>query len=676
MLIITKLIVVFLTISLIPLFIFAFIIYLQTEQYIKKETLDKLDAIASIQKNRIQTMLDQNIEKLVMFTNRIQLKEDLDQYDKQKSIQSQQFINNLLDSAKSQIPSFKDITILDANGIVVASTNKEIGSNQSKEEYFLKGRNHNDVTILFKDGENPNIIREYLTGPLMLNGKTIGVAVIESDSASNFFTALENREGLGQTGESYVSEKDKNGNALLISQIRNIPNAPLNFIVSKNEIDSPIIQATVLKKENILTDTSDYKGDPVLSATRYIKTADWGLVVKIDKKEAFASLADLKYLIIVTGTVISFLIIIASLVLGKSITKPIIKLRNEAKEIADGNLDIRLKEIDNFSLSKDKVSDSKDEIKDLALQFDKMRQNIKSTNTNLHELVYQKTKDLEKVVEELKEKEIHLVEANEKLQHLDRLKNDFINIAAHELRTPTQAILTFADLLSSYPDKKEIIEIIQRNARRLKRLIRDILDVTKIESQQLVLRKEFFNITDLVYFIVEEYKEQMKKSQLVKNISLYYEPPKEKDLFIYADKERIIQVISNLLDNSIKFIETNGSIYMSIKKISKDKNIKYSNESDKDQVTISIRDTGIGILEEIYPKLFTKFATKSITGTGLGLYISKSIIEAHDGQIWAENNGKGKGAKFSLSLPLSERKNIHEIVEPKNEKNDNKNFSC
>jgi signal transduction histidine kinase len=666
MLITTKLIVVFLTISLIPLFIFAFIIYLQTEQYIKKETLDKLDAIASIQKNRVQTMLDQNIERLIMFTNRIQLKDELDQYNKQKSIQSQQFINNLLDSAKSDIPSFKDISILDTNGIVVASTNKEIGSNQSKEEYFLNGINHNDVTIIFKDKASPNTIREYLTGPLVLNGKTIGVAAIESDSASNFFTAFQNNEGLGQTGEFYVAEKDKNGDALLISPLRNISDTSLNFKVSKNETDSPIIQATILKKEKIITDAQDYRGEPVLSATRYIKAADWGLVVKIDKKEAFASLDNLKYLIIFTGTIISFLIIIASLVLGKSITKPIINLRNASKEIANGNLDVKLKEIDNFTLSKNTGGESKDEIKDLAFQFDKMRQNIRSTNTNLQELIHQKTKDLEKVVEELKEKEIHLIEANKKLQLLDKLKNDFINIAAHELRTPTQAILTFADLLPSYPDKKEIIETIQRNARRLKRLIRDILDVTKIESQKLVLRKEIFNVTDLVYSIIEEYREQIKKSPLSKNIKFYFLFPNEKDLFVYADKERITQVISNLLDNSIKFIEDEGSIYISIKKISRSERIKYITDLNReDQVIISIRDTGTGILEEIYPKLFTKFATKSITGTGLGLYISKSIIEAHGGQIWAENNDKDKGAKFSLKLPLIERENIREIVESK-----------
>jgi signal transduction histidine kinase len=660
MLITTKLIVVFLTISLIPLFIFASIIYAQTEQQVKKETLSKLDVIATIQKNRVQNMLDQNFERLIMFTNRVQLKVELDQFNKQNSIQSQQFIIELLDSAKSEIKSIKDISILDTNGKVVASTDKaELGSTKSKEEFFLNGLKHNDVTIIFKDKENPNTIKEYLTGPLVLNGRIIGVAAIESDATNNFFTTIQNYEGLGQTIEFIMAKKDRNGDAILVNPSRFVSNAPLNFKVSQNELDKPIIQATILKKEHIITDTVDYRGEPVLAATRYLEGVDWGLVIKIDKKEAFASLDNLKYLIIITGTIISILIIIASLIIGKSITYPIIKLRNAAKEIANGNLDVKITGMINPNLSKNKYEDNNDEIKDLAFQFDKMRQNIKHTNTNLQELIHQKTKDLEKAIEDLKEKEKHLMEANESLQLLDKVKNDFINIAAHELRTPTQAILVFADLLTSRQDKKEVIDAIQRNARRLKRLISNILDVTKIESQRLILRKETITITDLVSSVIEEYKEHVKKFSLTKKIEFYYDFSEEKALFVYADKERITQVISNLLDNAIKFIEDEGSIHLAIKIERNEENQKeMKNEGDnKELVIISIKDTGIGIPEEIFPRLFTKFATKSITGTGLGLYISKSIIEAHGGIILAENNKDGRGATFSFSLPLNKKEN-------------------
>ncbi|MEJ7642088.1 MAG: ATP-binding protein [Candidatus Nitrosocosmicus sp.] len=666
MLITTKLVVVFLSVSLIPLFIFALITYLQMEQHIKKESLAKLDALASIQKNRVQNMLDQNAERLTMFTNRIQLKVELENYNKQNSSGSLQFITSLLDSAKSEINSFKDISILDVSGKVVGSTDKaEIGSNKSNQEFFQKGLKHDDASVIFKDPKNPNAIREYLAGPLILDGNTIGVAAIESDATNNFFTSSQNYDGLGQTREFNVAIRDKNGDALLISPLRFVSDAPLNFKVSKNEVHAPIVQSTILKREKILTDTLDYRGEPVLAATRYIDSADWGIVLKIDKKEAFASIDNLRYLIIPAVTIISVLIVVSSIVVGKSVSKPIIKLRNAAKEISNGNLiDAKSKETDYYELSSNYNNKEKnrhnDEIKDLAFQFDKMRQNIEYANTNLQEIVKQKTKNLEKAIDDLSQKEKHLKASNEKLYHLDKIKNEFINIAAHELRTPTQAILAFADLLDFYPDKQEVIVRIQRNARRLNRLISDILDVTKIESQRLTLRKEVLNITDLVFSIAEEYKEQLKKLPITKDIEFICLLPKEKDEFLVcADKERITQVISNLLENAVKFIEKTGSISITIRKGSNGE--KDNKGNGDDEVIIDIKDTGIGIHDEIFPRLFTKFTTKSTTGTGLGLYISKSIIEAHGGKICAGNNKYEKGATFTISLPLSKKGNLNNL---------------
>ncbi len=471
---------------------------------------------------------------------------------------------------------------------------------------------------------------------------------------------------MGQTGKFYVAKRDKNGDALLISSLRFVSDAPLNFKVSKNEVHTPIIQATILKKEKILTDTLDYRGEPVLAATRYIDSADWGIVLKIDQKEAFASLDNLRYLIISAVTIISVLIVVSSIVVGKSVSKPIIKLRNAAKEISNDNLaDAKLKETDDYELPSNcnikEKNRRNDEIKDLAFQFDKMRQNMEYTNTHLQEIVKQKTKDLEKAIGDLSQKEKHLKANNEKLYHLDKLKNEFINIAAHELRTPTQAILAFADLLEFYPDKQEVIVRIQRNARRLNRLISDILDVTKIESQRLILRKEVLNITDLILSIAEEYKEQLKKLPVTKDIEFVYLFPKEKGgLFVCADKERMTQVISNLLDNAVKFIEKTGSIYITIRKGSNGE--KDNKGNGDDEVIIDIKDTGTGIHDEIFPRLFTKFTTKSTTGTGLGLYISKSIIEAHGGKIGAVNNKDEKGATFTISLPLSKKGNPNNLV--------------
>jgi two-component system, OmpR family, sensor histidine kinase VicK len=230
---------------------------------------------------------------------------------------------------------------------------------------------------------------------------------------------------------------------------------------------------------------------------------------------------------------------------------------------------------------------------------------------------------------------------NEELKKAYRMQREFINIASHELRTPVQAILGMSGMLRNYPEKEdEIIEVIRRNAKRLQTLIDDILDVTRIESQTFQLKKERFNIYDLLSDVIKDFTERIKSDS--KNIKLVYDqkdttrPP----IIVEADNGRITQVLSNILNNALKFT-SDGHIIV---------NAHESN--NRKEVTVSITDTGSGINEDIFAKLFSKFATKSFSGTGLGLYISKSIVEAHDGRIWAENNKDKVGATFMFTLPV------------------------
>jgi two-component system, OmpR family, sensor histidine kinase VicK len=234
----------------------------------------------------------------------------------------------------------------------------------------------------------------------------------------------------------------------------------------------------------------------------------------------------------------------------------------------------------------------------------------------------------------------------EQLKAHDKLQKEFINIAAHELRTPIQPILGLAEVLSSKKGSieqyNELIDAIIRNARRLQRLTEDILDVTRIESNLLTLNKQQFNLKDIITNTINDII--VKKDFKSKNIQLLYEP---KDIFVEADRSRLTQVISNLLSNSVKFT-IKGTIKITTK-IKDDKN-----------VILSIKDTGSGINSEIFPRLFSKFATKSDIGTGLGLFITKSIVEAHGGKISAENNAEGKGATFVLVLPVINLKMNHQ----------------
>jgi signal transduction histidine kinase len=268
-------------------------------------------------------------------------------------------------------------------------------------------------------------------------------------------------------------------------------------------------------------------------------------------------------------------------------------------------------------------------------------------NKRLEITVNTRTADLKRTTDSLEELNNQLSAANEQLKVHDKMQREFINIASHEIKTPTQALLGYSEILQRHPEKREqISEAIYRNANRLQRLTNDILDVTRIESQTLKLKKEQFNLRDLIFTIVEDLKNDIQKKG--SNIRLLYEP--YNNLLVEADKGRITQVISNLLNNAIKFTnEDSRTIFIDVSTKQ-----QIHNNSIGKKVIVSIRDNGAGIDRDILPRLFTKFASKSeIGGTGLGLFISKSIVEAHGGEIWAENNLDGKGATFYFSIPVS-----------------------
>jgi signal transduction histidine kinase len=276
-------------------------------------------------------------------------------------------------------------------------------------------------------------------------------------------------------------------------------------------------------------------------------------------------------------------------------------------------------------------------------------------------LVFSWNKRLETTV---RARTAELALANEQLKVHDKMQREFINIASHEMKTPTQAILGYSKLIQRHPEKREeMIQAISRNATRLQSLTSDILDVTRIESRSLRLNLERFNLNEVISDVVADYRSEIEKSNSdIELLYNHYGGNKNNPLFIEGDRGRITQVISNLVSNAIKFTKKGGSVL-----ITEEERIVVDN-GNSNQVMISIKDNGQGIDPEIYPRLFSKFAAKSETGTGLGLFISKSIIEAHGGKIWAKNNNDGKkGATFAFSLSLSK----HQKQDPSSNESNN-----
>ena len=268
---------------------------------------------------------------------------------------------------------------------------------------------------------------------------------------------------------------------------------------------------------------------------------------------------------------------------------------------------------------------------------------ILSWNKRLEGAVKSRTTQLKTTNESLIESNSLLASANKQLEIHDNMQKEFINVAAHELRTPIMPILGEAELIEndisdneSARISREQISSIIRNAKRLDRLAADILDVTNIEGKSLKLNKTTFDINEILSQLVTEYSRQIEKDVAKnKKIKISYEPLR---VMIFADNYRITQVISNIINNAIKF--TDQGI------------ITIIGNADSAELTIKISDTGKGIDNEIINRLFDKFVSRSEQGTGLGLFISKNIIEAHGGRIMGFNNENGIGATFVIVLPL------------------------
>jgi signal transduction histidine kinase len=272
-------------------------------------------------------------------------------------------------------------------------------------------------------------------------------------------------------------------------------------------------------------------------------------------------------------------------------------------------------------------------------------------------------------------------EMYEQLKVSEKMQKEFINIAAHELRAPIHPLLLSSGSLEESMPNEERVSIIARNARRLQTLANDILDVTRIESSSLTLRREQVDINNIILCAINEIKTRFVNAK--KNVKILYKslPPRNSDhrdndndiIFVEADKMRLSQVITNLLSNALKFTQE-GTISITVEKKQEavaDKDKEKDNENNnhngtsnasggavvvgsgsQEQIIVRIKDTGKGIDSEIFPRLFTKFATKSFEGTGLGLFIAKNIVEAHGGKIWAQNNPGSIGATFAFSLPI------------------------
>jgi signal transduction histidine kinase len=522
--------------------------------------------------------------------------------------------------------AYASISIYNASGIKIGDTRSiDIGVNDSREPFYknaINGTYYHDSVPIYSRSLSQHVI--HFSGPLynVYNNETVGVMVLK-------FPLNKINEIMLEAGGTISSDADielVSDDGLLIYSNYD-PKSVLQKKVTGLKILDKLQNSTNRVESEI--ETGDNGGGEVMD-TIFIgikepgfldyKGNNWSLILGISTEDAFESVALLRNQFIVVAVIILSISTFLVFMFARGISRPIIKLRDVTNEVSKGNLGTEV----------DTQKSGGDELTQLSTSLENMRKTI-----------------LARTDEALR--------ANEELKLKDKLKDEFINVAAHELRTPIQPILGLCEVLRSKlrkggirgpssEEEEQLLDIIVKNAKRLRGVAQEILDVTRIESKGFDLNLESFDLVALLFNIVTDTREQISK--LERNISIRFEFEGKPELgtdtiLVNADKDKIAQVISNLIGNALKFTEE-GSI-----------SVKVSINKDSSEATISIKDTGQGIDPSIVPHLFTKFSSKSFEGIGLGLYIAKSIVQAHGGRIWAENNPDGMGAMFLFTLPIS-----------------------
>lgn len=380
--IIQKLLLVFLGLALLPVLLVGGIFYLEAQQATKLQGREKIEYIAAIQYNRTIDVITQNQERLSAFISRLQLRNVVDRYNKQKRAQDLVLLDQVVRDAREGTKSFKDISIADPDGRILVSTRPgTAGNNISGEDYFHIGKVRQDVSstvVRLFNGE----IRLYLVGPLTLEEKVVGVAIIESDMGE-LFANIGDYTGLGETGETSLAREEPNGNALFLAGLRFDRDAALRRTVSEAE-HTAMLQA-LNGQTGTLTKAMDYRKQDVLAVTKYIPEVGWGLVVKIDNAEVYAPLYKLRDVLLLILFMMAVIIVFLALYAAPRITRPIIALEDAARRASNGDLSSRV------------TIDSKDELGRLAKAFNIMTADLAGLYHDMEAKVQAKTAELQAI---------------------------------------------------------------------------------------------------------------------------------------------------------------------------------------------------------------------------------------------------------------------------------------
>lgn len=650
-----KLIVMFLLVSIIPVTVTGFFFLDNMQSSLIEEIHHHLETAVHSRADHIETWLTGYKQVIKAATKSRVYKDVLDNPD--DSLMEQKASGMVMDILEVR-PEILKISILDENGIVVISSDKSaLDVEKTGVLSLLKTGRALIVDAHLSKGFGVPCI-DYGLPILNESGQIIGGVIIDLD-LNLLYEITQHETGLGETGEIYMVNKDM----YMITPSRTQEDTFL-----KQEVDTinarNCFRMSGTSEEHESHDEvkifDDYRGVSVLGTHAYISDMEWCLLAEIDESEALAPLIELRSYMILYGLVFVLLVVGLATAFSRSVSAPIIKLTNLTHDIGKGNLDVKVE------------IESKDELGELASAFNKMviglkgySKQIKHHAVELEETVKERTRDLETKIQELSETKIAVLnmmedtdEANRELvktqedlkksltelKVMDIKKDQFISIAAHELKTPLTSIHGFSQLLqnkkvaNNFTKRNSYLKIMDHETKRLAKLVTDILDLSRIDLHTIRIVTSDIDMKNLI----DDVKKEMDIPIKAKGLKSEYIIDKKLPQML-TDPERLTQILINLINNAVKYTPK-GKITVDI-------------HINKKDVHFVVKDTGIGIAKAEQEKVFERFYqvdssyTRKAGGTGLGLALTKEFVELLGGRIWVESE-EGKGSEFHFKLPI------------------------